>query len=104
MAHSSRLVFKQIEEATARISERLLRSVNEAEEFYHDLLEAYAYNGGTDLEMAKVLFQTDTPTLEEQTMIEDLRNCVQAMHQMYQCMNNVTVTQENRAVHFRRFT
>lgn len=87
MPHSSALrnedVQKILEDATRTMLTALLR----AEEAYQDLLEAYQYAGGTDDAFAQLIFNTATPTTEQQAIAGDYIAAAQELHARYNTAN-----------------
>lgn len=104
MPHSALLTWQETEDNVENVCKQVLTVLDRAEALYQDLLEAYSYNGGTDVEMAKTLFATDTPSPVQQQMVTDLRLTSQALHQVYLALHNGTIAKEDRAVLLHRFS
>ncbi len=99
----------------------VLRSLEEAENKYQDMVELYQFCGGTAQGLADQLFYEDWSVREsdpignpgvldtqanatEVAMAQDAIDAVTAMHELYQAMTNVTVTQADRAAALRRMS
>ena len=115
MAHSSELRWSDAAQEVGTIAAQTLSSLNTAEEIYQELFEAYTYAGGTDQAFADMLFQdingiveptpiTDTASAAQVSLVADLRVAIQALHTLYQGMNNVLIAQEDRAASLRRMS
>ena len=102
-------------------TETVITALSQAEIQYQDLLELYAFAGGTAQLLADQLFYenwsvresdpignpgvTDTEAnATEVSMATDLINAVTAMHELYEAANNVVVTQEDRFAQLRRMS
>ena len=113
MAHSSELRWQGAADAVASQAFQTLRALNDAEQTYQDLLEAYNYAGGTDQLFADLLYadviesEARNPaeaTTEEVAKVADLRQAIQALHELYQAADNVAVAQEDRLSQLRRMS
>lgn len=113
MAHSSELRWQGAADAVASQAFQTLRALNDAEQTYQDLLEAYTYAGGTDQAFADLLFQevngnpdpiADTATAEQVALVADLSLAIQALHELYQAADNQVVAQEDRLTQLRRMS
>lgn len=111
MAHSSDLRWEQAANQVSARAAQTLAELREAEEVYQELLEAYNFAGGTDQLFADQLFVNEilarsetTANAEEVSKVTDLRLAITALHQLYQCLTNVAVTQADRATNLRRMS
>ena len=96
------------DEATS-VCRTLINSINMAEEAYQSMQEIYTYAGGTDTDLAALLFKEDiaargesTPSTEEIAKASDLVGAMVAAHQIWQAANNIAVTQSDRMTSLRR--
>jgi len=102
-------------------TETVISALSQAEIQYQDLLELYAYTGGTAQLLANQLFYETWVNREsdpignpgvydtqanatEVAMTTDLIGAVTAMHELYQAANNVAVVQEDRFAQLRRMS
>ncbi len=113
MAHSSELRWTGAQASIADASRTTLNALNTAEEVYQELNEVYQYAGGTDQLVADQLFldiitsEARNPAVansEEVARVTDLKAAIQALHQLWQTMTNVAVTQADRAALLRRMS
>lgn len=119
-AHTSekRWYRNQNPEGNAAVSESIQTAANvlinamyDAEQMYGEMLEMYAYTGSTMQGLADQLFkekwearQEAQASADEVAMAQDAFDAVTAMHELYQCMTNVTVAQEDRLAQLRRMS
>lgn len=99
----------------------VLRGLEDAENKYQDLLELFQYAGGTAQLLANQLFYEDWSVREsdpignpgvldtqanatEVAMVQDAIDAAAAIHELYQAMTNVAVTQADRAAAIRRMS
>ena len=111
MAHSSEMRWELAQSLVSAAAEAVLSNLNEAEQIYLDLLEIYPYTGNSHQLMADLLF-ADVIAAEQRAPAEanafevakvtDLKNCIQALHQLHQALNNEVTTQADRATVLRR--
>ena len=80
-----------------------------AEEAYQQMQEIYSYAGGTDTDLAALLFKEEIetrgesgPSTEEIAKATDIVAAMTAAHQLYQAANNVAVSQADRFSTMRR--
>ena len=102
-------------------AETVISALSQAEIQYQDLLELYAYAGGTAQLLADQLFYENWSVREsdpignpgvldtqanaaEVSKATDLIDAVTAMHELYQAANNVAVVQEDRFAQLRRMS
>ncbi len=111
MAHSSEIRWVGVAPLVSGRSADVLRILSEAEEMFSDLAEVYAFVGGTDQLLADQLFREDiagrgesVANTEELGKATDIRQAVQVMHELYEAMTNVAVTQADRAADLRRMS
>lgn len=104
MAHSSEMRWAEAAQKVANAASLTIDSLNIAENSYQELLEVYNYAGGTDQTMADMLFEVPTADAGQVAMVADLRLCITALHELYQALNNVTITQADRAALLRRMS
>ena len=113
MAHSSEMRWVGAQAAIADAANGTLKALNNAEETYQDLNEVYQFSGGTDQLMADQLFldiivdEARSPAvanIAEVARVTDLRLAIQALHQLWEAMTNVLVTQADRAALLRRLS
>ncbi len=98
-----------------------LNALNISEEAYQDLLELWSFAGGTDQLVADQLFfevwsirisdpvgapgVVDTQAnTQEVVIVEDAKAAMLALHQLYEALTNVAVTQVDRISILRRMT
>lgn len=98
-----------VNEAVGTACEQLLRAIQQGEELFQQLTEMVAFAGGTDQLVADQLFKEvwdmrgDTQAnAEEVAMVTDAKNAAIALHQLYEAMNNGTITADDRAAKLRR--
>lgn len=108
-------------EVVKNAAKQMLFAMSGGEEAYQELLELWAYAGGTDQLVADQLFfdvwsvRVSDPTgnpgvldIEanaiEVTMVADAKASMLAVHQLYEAMTNVVVTQSDRIATLRRMT
>ena len=99
----------------------ILRTLEEAENKYQELLELYQYCGATAQGLADQLFYEDWSVRESDPIgnpgvLDTQANAIEvekaqaaidaatAMHELYQAMTNVAVTQSDRAAELRRMS
>lgn len=113
MAHSSELRWEAAQQIIATAAYSVLQGLNNAEEAYQELFEVYQYAGGTDQLMADQLFQdingaleppVAVATPEQVALVTDLRQAIQALHDLYLAANNTAVATEDRAALLRRMS
>jgi len=102
-------------------AETVISALSQAEIQYQDLLELYAYAGGTAQLLADQLFYENWSVRESDPIgnpgvldtqanaaelfkATDLIDAVTAMHELYQAANNVAVVQEDRFAQLRRMS
>jgi hypothetical protein len=110
-----------ISELISGSCETVLRGLEEAEGLYQELLEVYQYAGGTAQLFADQLFYEDWVVRESDPIgnpgvLDTQANTVEvekaqaaidatlALHELYQALTNVAVTQANRASSLRRMS
>lgn len=90
-----------------------LQSLNSAEEIYQELFEVFTYVGATDQLLADQFFadviadEARDPAVAnsaEVGLISDLKKTIVVLHELYQAMNNIAVTQADRATDLRRMS
>ena len=113
MAHSSEMRWVGAQASIADASRITLKALSDAEETYQDLNEVYQFAGGTDQLMADQLFRDiiesearlpAVATATEVAQVTDLKVAILALHQLWQAMTNVAVTQDDRAALLRRMS
>ncbi len=111
MAHSSAKRWEEVSAQTSGSSDGVLSVISVGEETYQDLLELWAFAGGTDQLVADQLFseaisaRNDTAAnAVEVAQVADAKAAMLAIHQLYQAMTNVAITQDDRIAKLRRFT
>jgi hypothetical protein len=110
-----------VSELIADSCQTVLRGLEEAESIYLELLEVYQYTGGTAQALADQLFYEDWSVRESDPIgnpgvLDTQANAIEvekaqaaidavtALHQLYQAMTNVAVTQADRAASLRRMS
>ena len=101
-----------VSELVSNSSETVLRSLEEAEALYQELLELFQYAGGTAQLLADQLFYEDWSVREGDTQANTVEvektqaaiDATTALHELYQAMTNVAVAQEDRAAALRRMS
>lgn len=114
MSHSSQIRWEDAAQVVTTQAAQTLRALLDSEEVYLDLLEAYTYAGGSDQDFAELLFQDElvlsgspetlVATQEQIDKVTDLRLAIQALHELYQALNGVAVTQNDRSAALRRMS
>jgi len=107
------IVYTGISEIASGISVTLVDSLTNIEGKYQELVEIYAYAGGTDTDLAELLFTEEiaarsspfnVASTEEIAKCTDLVAAMTSAHEIYQCANNVAVVQEDRFAALRRMS
>ena len=89
----------------------VLQALLLAEEAYQQMQEVYTYAGGTNTDLAELLFKEEiearespdnVASTEEIAKAGDLIAAMQSLHQIYQAANNVAITQADRLTDLRR--
>lgn len=104
MAHSSEMTWAEMSGRVTTVAASLVKVLLDAEEEYQEMLEIYAYAGGTDTLMAGLLFATGTPDQTQIDKTTDLKNAMAAAHQLYQAAANVATSQSDRFASLRRMS
>lgn len=115
MAHSSEMRWAEASQEVATVSAQTLLALAEAEKTYLELFEVLQYAGGTVADLAVLLFKEEieagspvgsplTATTEQVAKVQDLAAAITSLHELYQCLNNVDVGQEDRAADLRRMS
>jgi hypothetical protein len=109
MSHSSQKRWPDINDQVSGVSEKLLNTLNEANETFLQLLEVWEYSGGTDASFANLLFkdeisERDPPvhTAEELAKVIDAKEALVAARELYLAATNQTITVANRLQKLRR--
>lgn len=112
MAHTSTKRWTEIEERVSYYSKTAIEVLNDAEEAYQQFQEIFTYAGGTDQDLANLLFadrngfdsagDPNISTAAELALVVDAKNAMIAMHQIFEAANNGTVTQDDRLTKLRR--
>lgn len=102
MAHSSEMVWSDAAGRVALAAQQTMAALQAAEEVYQDLLEVYNYTGATDQDMANQLFEVTAAPAEQIAKVTDLRLAITALHELYQAMTNVAISQADRTAPLRR--
>ena len=101
MSHSSETTWAEMSEKVSRVSVRTLESIQDGEEAYQIMLSKYSWSGNSDTTFANLLYYGDkdavTATPGEIQATTDLREAMQAVHDLYKALTNVSVTTEDRA-------
>jgi len=103
MAHTSEKRWEDINHSIGNISGEMLEVLMKGEETYQQLLELWAFAGGTDQAVADLLFNT-TADATQVIMVSDAKAALTSIHELWQAANNVVVSQENRSDKLRRMT
>jgi len=101
MPHSLELTWAEAVRVAQLQTRQIVRSLNEGEEAYQDLLEMV--DGRTDQQVADQLFG-GTATATQLQMYADLKSAMVSIHQLWQCGNNVNVNQKDRFKDLRRIS
>lgn len=113
MAHSSELRWVGASAMVAQAALSTLQSLNKSEEIYQELLEVFTYVGATDQLLADQFFaeiiadEARDPAEAnsvEVSLVTDLKSAIVALHELYQAMNNIAITQADRATDLRRMS
>lgn len=107
--HTSEIRWVDASSIVSSVSEGVLEQLLRSEEHYAELIEVYTYAGGTDILFAELLFYgttggTNVPTTEEEAKATDLRLAMVAVHQLYQCLTDLSVPADDRASKLRRMS
>ena len=110
MSHTSEKRWTGVSEKISNISVTLVEQLTLAEEAYQQMQEIYTYAGGTNSDLAALLFKEEieaagspfTPTQEQIDKAADAVAAMAAAHQLYQTASNVAVTQSDRLTPLRR--
>lgn len=111
MAHTSEKRWSGLSGDAGVQCHSVLQAIQEAEEVYQQMLEVYNYAGGTDTDLAELIFKEDiagrqspdnVPSAEEIAKASDLIAAMTALHQIFQAANNEAVTQSDRLTPLRR--
>ena len=107
------VIYEGISGKGSKISGDLVVMLHTVEEAYQEMQEIYTYAGGTNADLAELLFKEDiaarsspenVASQEEIDKATDLVNAMTAAHQLYQAANNVAVTQADRFSSLRRMS
>jgi len=101
MPHSLDLQWDEAVRITQQQARNMIRAINEGEEAYQDLLEMV--DGRSDQIVANQLFG-GTASQEQLDRFADLKNAMVAIHQLWQCGNNVNTSQKDRFKDMRRIS
>lgn len=113
MSHSSEMRWEEAAAIISNAAGGTLTALNNAEENYLELTEVYTFAGSTDQLMADLLFADDisaearnpaVATAAEVAKVADLKAAIQALHQLWQGLNDVSITQVDRAIILRRMS
>ncbi len=113
MAHSSQMRWVGAQAVIEDAARTTLSALNNAEEVYQELNEVYQFTGSTDQFMADQLFadiiasEARNPAeanTEEVARVADLKAAILSLHQLWQAMNNVATSQEDRTALLRRLS
>lgn len=105
----------------AQASLSTLQSLNSAEEIYQELFEVFTYVGATDQLLADQFFfekwfereadPVGSPGVfdtqanaTEVALVTDLKSAIVALHELYQALNNIAISQSDRATELRRLS
>lgn len=111
MSHTSEKRWQQLSADAGVQCDKVLDALLEAEEIYQRMQEVYTYAGGTNADLAELLFTEEiaarsspnnVASAEEIAKAGDLIAAMQALHQLYQAADNVAVTQADRLTPMRR--
>lgn len=112
MSHTSAKRWDYIEQRVGLYCAAMVKNLAEAEEAYQQFQEIYVYAGATDQGMADLLFQdvnnitdgniADTATSEQVAMVNDAKEAMIALHQLWQTANNVAMNAQDRMTDLRR--
>ena len=102
-----------ISEVASEVAKDLVVVLTTVEERYLELLEVFNYAGGTNADLAELLFTEEiaarsspdnVASTEEIAKVTDLVNAMTSAHELYQAANNVAVTTEDRFGALRRMS
>lgn len=111
MAHTSEKRWAEVNSRVGNLALEMVNILNQAEEGFQQMQEAYNYAGGTATDLAYLLLKEivdarpspdNVPTTEEIAMVQDAIDAMTAMHQLWQAANNTAVTQADRMTDMRR--
>jgi len=113
MAHSSEMRWVGASAMVAQAALAAIQSLNTAEEIYQELFEVFTYVGATNQLLADQFFteiiaeETRSPAeanAAEVALVADLKSAIVSLHELYQALNNVAVSQSDRATDLRRMS
>jgi hypothetical protein len=114
MSHTSEKRWGNVNESVGAISGEMLNLIMRGEELYQQLLELWAFTGGTDQAIADQLFIGATGVdggndplpadAEQVAMAADAKAAMVAMHEMWQFANGVDLPPVDRTDAMRRMT
>lgn len=81
--HTSELRWADVAQTASEVAGGLVEQIQRGEEKYQELLEAYAYAGGTDAGFAELLFDTQTPDQAQTDQARDVRLAMVAAHDAF---------------------
>jgi len=119
--HSSEKRWLDVSAAVQNVANKTMVAVVESENIYQDLIELWAFAGGTDQLLADQLFLEvwqrresdpvgdpgvfDTEAnATEVGQVTDAKAAALAVHELFLALTNVAVTQEDRITTLRRMT
>lgn len=88
MAHMSEKTWSTVSDEANRKLEKLLQFLVEGDAIYLKMLELWKYHQGDVVNVARQLFATDQPTSEELAKLNDLKEALLAVHQIYTSADN----------------
>ena len=104
MAHTSETRWGEVSKHIADVSNSFLDSITKSEALYQDLLELWAYAGGSDQAVADLLFNADPANATQVQMAADAKAAMLALHELYEAANNIAITQDDRVAALRRMS
>ncbi len=113
MAHSSQAFWSDVDVAVSSACARVVEVLQDSETSYQDLLELYAFAGGTAQLLADQLFadviaaEARNPAEANGAEVAKAQDAIDAMtsiHQLFQAATDVATTTADRMEDMRRFT
>lgn len=100
MSHVSEKRWPELVEEASSMNANLIRLTQRNEEYYKQFQEVYSYCSNDLTQLANLLHKNDkdatTATALQITQVTQLRLSLLMHHDVYECLNNETVTQRDR--------
>ena len=102
-----------VSEVASEVAKDLVIVLTTVEERYLELLEVFNYAGGTNTDLAELLFKEEiaarsspdnVASADEIAKVNDLVDAMTSAHELYQAANNIAVTTKDRFAALRRMS